>query len=70
MTMGIIFYWLRPTLLLWWHHRAGIQLKEGRANIVCLARITLLFSVIGDLNKRGGHSTSLIVLLLRAVSPH
>lgn len=29
------------------------------------SRITLLFSVINDLNNRGGHSTSLIALLLR-----
>lgn len=45
-----------------------IQLKEGRVNIVCFTRITLLFSVIGDLNNHGGHSTSLIALLLRVVS--
>lgn len=53
-------YWIKMQL-------QPIQLKEGRVNIVRFTRITLLFPIIEDLNNRGGHSTSLIALLLRDV---
>lgn len=36
---------------------------------MCFTRITLLFSVIVNLNNHGGHTTSLIVLLLRVCFP-